>query len=84
MRERVLEPLGLSSTVWSAGDLPAERIATGYRPAGDGFTAEVPLADGGDFSALGGLYSTVRDLARWSGVFLVGRAAPRRPRERAR
>ena len=57
MRERVLEPLGLSSTVWSAGDLPAERIATGYRPAGEGFTAEVPLADGGDFSALGGLYS---------------------------
>ena len=30
----------------------------------------MPLADGGDFAALGGLYSTVRDLARWSGVFL--------------
>ncbi len=70
VRERVLDPLSLSSTVWSAGDLPAQRIATGYRPAGEGFTAEVPLADGGDFAALGGLYSTVRDLARWSGVFL--------------
>jgi len=70
VRERVLDPLSLSSTVWSAGDLPAQRIATGYRPAGGGFTAEVPLADGGDFAALGGLYSTVRDLARWSGVFL--------------
>ncbi len=70
VRERVLDPLALTSTVWSAGDLPPERIATGYRPAGDGFTAEVPLADGGDFAALGGLYSTVRDLARWSGVFL--------------
>jgi CubicO group peptidase (beta-lactamase class C family) len=71
VRERVLEPLGLSSTVWSATDLPPQRIATGYRPAGDGFTAEVPLADGGDFAALGGLYSSVRDLARWSGVFLA-------------
>jgi CubicO group peptidase (beta-lactamase class C family) len=70
VNERVIAPLGLSSTVWSAGDLPAGQIATGYRPAGDGFTAEVPLADGGDFSALGGLYSSVRDLARWSGVFL--------------
>ena len=70
MRERVLEPLELRSTVWSAGELPAERVATGYRPAGEGYTAEVPLADGGDFAALGGLYSTVRDLVRWSGVFL--------------
>ena len=70
VRERVLEPLGLARTVWSAGDLPPQRVATGYRPAGEGFTAEVPLADGGDFAALGGLYSSVRDLARWSGVFL--------------
>jgi CubicO group peptidase (beta-lactamase class C family) len=70
VRERILEPLGLESTVWSAGDLPPERVATGYDPAGEGYTAEVPLADGGDFAAMAGLYSTVRDLARWSGVFL--------------
>ena len=70
VRERVLDPLELHSTVWSAGDLPPAQIATGYRPAGDSFTAEVPLGDGGYFSALGGLYSSVRDLARWSGVFL--------------
>jgi CubicO group peptidase (beta-lactamase class C family) len=82
VRARVLDPLALSSTVWSAGDLPAARIATGYRPAGEGFTAEVPLADGGDFAALGGLYSTVRDLARWSGVFL-GAEPPRDAPERA-
>jgi CubicO group peptidase (beta-lactamase class C family) len=70
VRERILQPLGLGATVWSAGDLPPQQVATGYRPAGDGFAAEVPLADGGYFSALGGLYSSVRDLARWSGVFL--------------
>ena len=81
VRERVLEPLGLASTVWSAGDLPPERVATGYRAAGESFTAEVPLTDGGDFAALGGLYSSVRDLARWSGVFLdaePARDAPER------
>ena len=81
VRERVLEPLRLRSTVWSAGDLPPEQVATGYRRAGDGFTPEVPLADGGYFSALGGLYSSVRDLARWSGVFLdaePARDAPER------
>jgi CubicO group peptidase (beta-lactamase class C family) len=81
VRERVLQPLGLRSTVWSAGDLPPEQIATGYRHAGDAYAAEVPLADGGDFSALAGLYSSVRDLSRWSGVFLAAeppRASPER------
>ncbi len=81
MNERVLRPLALGSTVWSAGDLPAERVATGYRPAGEGFTAEVPLADGGDFAALGGLYSSVRDLARWSGVFLDADPAREAPED---
>src|SRR4051794_28433159 len=60
--ERVIAPLGLSETVWSAAALPAAQVATGYRRAGDGFSAEVPAADGGDFAALGGLYSSVRDL----------------------
>ena len=75
IRERVIDQAGLGDTVWSAGDLPPGRVATGYRPAGDGFSAEVPLADGGDFAALGGLYSSVRDLARWSGVFLAAEPA---------
>jgi hypothetical protein len=82
VRRRVLDPLGLSSTVWTAGDLPPEQVATGYRPAGDSYTAEVPLADGGYFSALGGLYSSVRDLVRWSGVFLDAEP-PRDEPERA-
>ena len=42
----------------------------------------MPLADGGYFSALGGLYSSVRDLARWSGVFLDAEP-PRDAPERA-
>ena len=58
------------------------RSRRGTDPAGDGFTAEVPLADGGYFSALGGLYSSVRDLARWSGVFLDAEP-PRDAPERA-
>jgi CubicO group peptidase (beta-lactamase class C family) len=75
IRERVLDPLELKDTVWSAGDLPGAQVATGYRTAGEGFTAELPAADGGDFAALGGLYSSVRDLARWSGVFLAAEPA---------
>jgi CubicO group peptidase (beta-lactamase class C family) len=81
VNERVLQPLGLTSTVWSAGDLPQRQVATGYHLAGESFTAEVPLADGGDFAALGGLYSSVRDLARWSGVFLNAEPARDAPED---
>ena len=84
VRERVLDPLALTSTVWSAGDLPAQRIATGYRPAGEGFTAEVPLADGGDFAALGGLYSTRARPRALERRVPRRRAAARRPRACAR
>ena len=31
VRERVLDPLELNSTVWSAAELPATQVATGYR-----------------------------------------------------
>jgi CubicO group peptidase (beta-lactamase class C family) len=82
VRERVLEPLGLGSTVWSAADLPPHRVASGYRSAGEGYSAELPLADGADFAALAGLYSSVRDLARWSGVFMDAEP-PRDAPERA-
>ena len=44
----------LRDTVWTRRRPPGGQVATGYRRAGDGFTAEVPVADGGDFAALGG------------------------------
>ena len=64
------------------GRAPAAAGRDGLPPGRRGFTAEVPLADGGYFSALGGLYSSVRDLARWSGVFLDAEP-PRDAPERA-
>ena len=41
----------------------------------------MPLSDGGDFAALGGLYSSVRDLARWTGVFLNAEPAREAPED---
>ena len=66
--ERIIEPLGLSDTVW----VPEARhhdVATGHRlvdgvPTVDG----APLGDGG-FAAMGGLWSTIADLARWMTFF---------------
>jgi CubicO group peptidase (beta-lactamase class C family) len=60
----LLGPLGMSSTRWSAADVPAGRLATAYER---GPTGPRPVAHWrmGASEGAGGLYSTVRDLARW-------------------
>jgi CubicO group peptidase (beta-lactamase class C family) len=65
----ILKPLGMTSTKWEAAAVPAERLAHGYRREGDSWVEETPLADG-TFGAMGGLYSTVEDLARYVSFFL--------------
>jgi CubicO group peptidase (beta-lactamase class C family) len=66
---RVLAPLGMASTRWEASRVPEGHLARGYRPDGDGWVEEPPLADGA-FGAMGGLYSSVHDLARYVSFFL--------------
>lgn len=63
--ERLLAPLGMTRTTWTApGDCDA---ASGYRWDG-ALEPEVALGDGG-FALMGGLWSTVDDLAKWVGFF---------------
>jgi CubicO group peptidase (beta-lactamase class C family) len=65
----LLDPLGLTSTVFDAGDVPAERLATGH-VARNGQFDSVPFETYGSFASMGGLFSSVRDLARWIAGFL--------------
>ena len=67
---RLLAPLGLQHTVWELPDAPAGTMsAPGYQLVDGAFEAEEePLATGG-FSAMGGLWSTLDDLASWVGFF---------------
>ena len=61
--DRVLRPLGLDATVFSAAESRGF-VVTGVRPhAGD--WEPLPLTGPGAFSSIGGLFSTVADLARW-------------------
>ncbi|MBK5256873.1 MAG: beta-lactamase family protein [Vicinamibacteria bacterium] len=65
----ILEPLGMNSTRWEAASVPRNRIAHGYgRPDGS-WTAETPLSDG-SYGVMGGLYSSVPDLARLVALYL--------------
>lgn len=68
VESRVLRPLHLSSTVFEADEVPAAGLAAGYHDR-DGAWLDMPLAAHGEFAAMGGLFSSVRDLARWVGEF---------------
>jgi CubicO group peptidase (beta-lactamase class C family) len=71
VRQRLLGPLGMTSTAWTVEELPpAAAVATGYRWQDDAWLAEpAPLGDG-EIAPMGGLFSTVRDLARWVTFFM--------------
>ena len=66
---KILRPLGMTSTYWEASAVPPGRLARGYRREGDALVEEPVLADGA-FDSMGGLFSTVRDLARYTAYFL--------------
>ena len=66
--ERVLQPLGLASTAFSDDTLAAEQVASGHHLV-DGRWEVQPVDRPGAFSAIGGLYSSVRDIAVWMAGF---------------
>jgi len=79
LTRNVLRPLAMTATVWRQSDVPPEHLARGYgrkRPSapgpvvGDGLREEPQLGDGA-YAAMGGLYSTVRDLARYAAFQLA-------------
>ena len=64
----LLAPLGMTATRYDAREVPADRLVQGYHPVEAGLVPE-PLSVPGAFSAMGGLHSSVRDVARWVGGF---------------
>ena len=65
----IIRPLGMTSTVWEEKDVPPTRLATGERPDGKGWLEEPALGYGAG-SSMGGLFSSVADLARFVSFFL--------------
>jgi CubicO group peptidase (beta-lactamase class C family) len=68
VRARVLDPLGMSQTGYEAGRFAPDELAAGHRRDGRGW-AELPWAPYGAFAPMGGVFSTVHDLARWVSGF---------------
>jgi len=64
-----LKPLGMTSTKWDTAEVPGDRIARGYARKDGNWVAETPLGDG-SYGIMGGLYSTVPDLAKLVAMYL--------------
>lgn len=71
--EEILVPLGLDSTGFDVADLDPERVVPGFRRTADGGLEELAPTRPGAFSAIGGLWSTVPDIAAWIARLLDAR-----------
>ena len=65
---RLLAPLGMTRTGYDAAAFDPSELATGYRRGPAGW-AELPFDPYGAFAPMGGVFSSVSDLARWVAGF---------------
>jgi CubicO group peptidase (beta-lactamase class C family) len=67
--EHVLGPLGMKATTLESSAVPPAHLAHGYRWQDDAWLEEKQLPDGA-FGPMGGMLTSVNDLARWVGFML--------------
>jgi D-alanyl-D-alanine-carboxypeptidase/D-alanyl-D-alanine-endopeptidase len=70
LASEVFAPLGLTSTGYVTGELPAQRLATGYYRENEQLLPEKIDSDG-VFAPAGGVYTSLRDLARYAAFHLA-------------
>ncbi|MEO5703647.1 MAG: serine hydrolase domain-containing protein, partial [Candidatus Limnocylindrales bacterium] len=69
VRERLLAPLGMDSTGYLEAEVDDARKAKGYLWR-DGSYLEEPMDPYGALASMGGVFTTVEDLAKWVSGFL--------------
>jgi len=75
VRDNILLPLGMKSSKFEMSEVPREHIALGYRREDNAWKPE-PILAHGSFGAMGGLWTTAPDLARYV-AFLMSAFPPR-------
>lgn len=69
----LLRPLGLTDTAFAAEELQVPAVR-GFRRTPDGGWQVLPFTGPGQFSPIGGLFSTLQDLRRWAAWLAAGPA----------
>jgi CubicO group peptidase (beta-lactamase class C family) len=67
--QEILQPLGMYETVWDYGDVPEDDLALGYRWEDDRWKPE-PMLRTGAYASIGGLITSLSDLARYASFHL--------------
>jgi CubicO group peptidase (beta-lactamase class C family) len=78
VNREILEPLGMSSSTFFTDAISDENRAVGYAKFDVGLTEE-PTTKHGAFTPMGGLHSTVNDLAKWVATYQSGRIKEQTP-----
>ncbi len=71
IRDTILKPLGMNNSGYEFLDVPLEKRAVGYRWEDEAWKEE-PTMKHGAFGAMGGLYTTADDYARYVAWLLQG------------
>jgi CubicO group peptidase (beta-lactamase class C family) len=69
IRQTIMQPLGMTSSGYEFGDVPEARRAIGYRWENERWVEEPTMAHG-EFGAMGGVYVTAEDYAKWLSFLL--------------
>ena len=64
--QRILTPLGMRQTFWDESDVPANKLAAGHQKIDGTYQPAGPHWRLGAAEGMGGLYSSVADLARFA------------------
>jgi CubicO group peptidase (beta-lactamase class C family) len=75
VRDNILKPLGMNSSTFEMSGVSPQQIALGYRWEDNKWVPE-PILAHGSFGAMGGLWTTARDLAKYV-AFLMSAFPPR-------
>jgi CubicO group peptidase (beta-lactamase class C family) len=67
--QNILKPLGMTSTTFEPSSIPRSRLAIGYRWEDEQWKEE-PILPHGAFGSMGGITTTIPDLARYIAVLL--------------
>jgi len=78
MAHEILGPLGMSSSTFFTDSIPDEYRAVGYAKFASGLSQE-PATQHGAFTPMGGLHSSVNDLAQWVATYQHGRIEEQTP-----
>jgi CubicO group peptidase (beta-lactamase class C family) len=70
LSERILQPMGMTSTTLEPKSVAADRMALGYRWEDEMWKLEPALADGA-FGVMGGMLTSISDLSKYVGALLA-------------